>query len=174
MFVEDVTPIMLPVAVAQERLLAFLQVDGLQSASADAFSKGQVLLMRAGFAGLSKQVNVQNLPPYPRGETTVVPIRWVATGPMADLFPPLDANLELDPAEGGTSRLALRGIYRPPLGRIGATLDRFVLHRAARATADDFLSQVSRAILAPHLATASLATANALGDSPSPGRVAKA
>ncbi|MEP7036149.1 MAG: hypothetical protein ABI934_11220, partial [Actinomycetota bacterium] len=99
---------------------------------------------------------------------------WVATGPVADLFPPLDANLELDPAEGGTSRLALRGIYRPPLGRIGAKLDRIVLHRAALATAGGFLSCVSAAIHAPHLATASLATVNALGDSLSPGPVAKA
>ena len=155
MFVDEDTRIAVPVAVALERLLAYLQGDGLQTASLDAFSMGQALLVRAGFAGLSKQVAVQNLPAYSRGDTIVIPIRWVATGPVADLFPPLDANLELDPAGGGTSRLTLRGSYRPPLGRVGASLDQMVLHQAARTTVSGFLKLVSRAILTPHTAPAS-------------------
>ena len=146
MFVDEVRPIGVPVAEAREGLLAVLRRDGLQTVSVDAFSAGQSLLVRAGFAGLSKQVAVQYLPAYRRGDTTVIPIRWVATGPAADLFPPLDANLELDPAGGGTSRLTLRGCYRTPLGRIGAGLDQLVLHQAARATVRRFLAQMSREI----------------------------
>jgi hypothetical protein len=163
-FVEEVMPIAVPVGVARERLLAFLQVDGLQAVSSDAFSEGLALLLRAGFAGLSKQVAVQHMPAYLRGDTIVIPIRWVATGPVGGLFPPLDANLELDPAEGGTSRLGLRGSYRPPLGRIGASLDQLVLHQAARATLRGFLSRVSHAVLAPHPAPASPETVSGQQD----------
>ena len=35
------------------------------------------------------------IPAYQRGTTTVVPIRWTATGSLAKAFPVLDANLEL-------------------------------------------------------------------------------
>lgn len=150
MFVEEVTLIGVPIAQAQERLSAYLLGDGLQTASSDAFTKGQARLVDAGFAGLRKQVAVQSLPAYLRGDTTVIPIRWVATGPAADLFPPLDANVELDPAEGGTSQLALRGSYRPPLGRVGESLDQVLLHQVAGATVRGFLSHLSCAILAPH------------------------
>jgi hypothetical protein len=148
MFVDEAIPVAVSVALAQEGLLAFLHADGLQNASLDAFNEGQALIMCAGFAGLSKQVAVQSLRAYLRAETIVIPIRWVATGRAAELFPPLDANLELDPAQDGTSRLRLRGCYRPPMGPIGAGIDQLVLHQAARATVRGFLSRVSRAILA--------------------------
>lgn len=150
MFVEEVALIGVPISLAQERLSAYLLADGLQTASSDAFNKGQARLVHAGFAGLRKQVAVQSLPAYLRGGTTVIPIRWAATGPAADLFPPLDANIELDPAEGGTCQLALRGSYRPPLGRVGESLDQVLLHQVAGVTVRGFLSHLSRAILTPH------------------------
>ena len=156
MFVEEVMRLGVPIALAQERLLAYLLVDGLQTASSDAFTDGQSRLVHAGFAGLRKQVSVQSLPAYLRGDTTVIPIRWVATGPVADLFPPLDANVELDPAEGRTSQLALRGSYRPPLGRVGESLDQVLLHQVAGATVRGFLTHLSLAILAPQPAVPTL------------------
>ena len=154
MFVDEGMLLGVPVAVALQRLMAYLQIDGLQSAGSAAFNEGQAVLLRAGFAGLTKQVAVQNLPAYFRGDTTVIPIRWIATGPAGDLFPALDANLELDPAEAGTTRLTFRGSYRPPLGRLGAALDQLVLHNVARATTRTLLSHLERAILEPRSAPA--------------------
>ena len=52
------------------------------------------MLFRAGLAGLTKQVAVQNLPGNFRGDTTVIPIRWVTTGPAG--FPKETLDLVAD------------------------------------------------------------------------------
>ena len=151
MFVAAVTRLPVPTAVAQHRLLTVLHADGgLQDAAAAAFRAGETVLLRAGFAGVGKQVAVQSVPGYLRGETTVIPLRWVATGPAGELFPAMDANLELDPTPDGHCRLTLTGNYRPPLGWVGVRLDQVLLHRAARATARGPLTRVSRVVLAAH------------------------
>ena len=151
MFVAAVTQLPVPTAVAQDRLLPVLHADGgLQDAAAAAFRAGETVLLRAGFAGVGKQVAVHSVPGYLRGETTVIPLRWVATGPAAELFPAMDANLELDPSPDGHCRLTLIGSYRPPLGLVGVRLDQVLLHRAARATARSLLNRVGRVILAAH------------------------
>ena len=48
--------------------------------------------------------------------------------------------------------LALVGAYRPPLGGLGAGLDRAILHRAATATIRTFLGRVADAIVRPESA----------------------
>jgi hypothetical protein len=149
MFVTVVTDLAVPAAVAQHRLLTVLHTErGLRDAAAAAYETGQAVLLRAGFAGISKQVAVHIVPAYLRGATTVIPLRWVATGPAGDLFPAMDANLELDPTADGQCRLTLLGNYQPPLGHLGAGLDRVLLHRAARSTARGLLTRVGRVILA--------------------------
>jgi hypothetical protein len=75
MFVDEARLLGIPVDVALERLRVYLQIDGLQTAGSAAFDRGQAVLLRAGFAGLTKQVAVQSLPSYFRGDTTVIPIR---------------------------------------------------------------------------------------------------
>ena len=42
--------------------------------------------------------------------------------------------------------LTLTGVYRPPLGSVGAGLDQAILHRVATATIRDFLARVGAAI----------------------------
>ena len=155
-----------PTAVAQDRLLTVLHADGgLQHAASAAFRAGEAVLLRAGFAGVSKQVAVHSVPAYLRGDTTVIPLRWVATGPAGELFPAMDANLELDPTPDGHCRLTLRGNYAPPLGQLGVRLDQLLLHRAARATARSLLTRVGRVILAEHPTPAD-ATAHPAFDHP--------
>jgi hypothetical protein len=44
--------------------------------------------------------------------------------------------------------LTLTGVYRPPLGTVGAGLDQAILHRVAVATIRDFLGRVGAAISA--------------------------
>ena len=151
MFVTAAARLAVPTAVAQHRLLTVLHADGgLQDAAAAAFRAGETVLLRAGFAGVSKQVALHSVPAYLRGETTVIPLRWVATGAAGELFPTMDANLELDPTPDGHCRLTLTGNYTPPLGRLGVRLDQVLLHRAARATARSLLTRVGRIILAAH------------------------
>ena len=143
MFVAEDSALAVPYEEARRRLLAYLQVDGLQASSEDAFEVGRELLVRAGVGAVSKQVLVQLLRPYEHGGVTVVPLRWVATGATGTMFPQLDGNLELAPTDDGGSTLALAGAYRAPLAAVGASLDRVLLHRVAEASVRRFLQDVA-------------------------------
>jgi hypothetical protein len=44
------------------------------------------------------------------------------------------------------TRLLLDGAYVPPLGALGALLDRFIGHRLALATVDDMLARIAQAL----------------------------
>ena len=44
------------------------------------------------------------------------------------------------------TQLAISARYRPPLGVLGRTVDRVLLHRVAEATVKDFIDRVGRAI----------------------------
>lgn len=154
MFLAEEVPLALSAATARRRLVGYLRDEGLQNASVEAFGEGRHLLIRAGVAGLSKEVQVQVLPAYMHGDTMVAPLRWVATGPTGAMFPQLDANLEVAPVDADTSILRLMGTYRPPLGAVGTTLDRVLLHRVAGATSRALLQQLSDALSASTPSTA--------------------
>lgn len=47
------------------------------------------------------------------------------------------------------TQLRLHGYYRPPLGRLGAGLNRAVMHRVASATARALLHSVADALAEP-------------------------
>jgi hypothetical protein len=47
------------------------------------------------------------------------------------------------------SRGAVTGLYRPPLGRLGAGLDRAIMHRAALSTIQAFTRNLGTAITHP-------------------------
>lgn len=131
-----------------------LSADGqLRRASDQAYSDGLECLVRVGpfgdMPGVAKLVRVLLLDPVDRRDHTTLPMRWEATGLMGRLFPVLDANLTVSPAEGEGSRLALHGAYRPPLAGIGQSLDRMLLHRAAKATVRSLLRRVAATIEEP-------------------------
>ncbi len=69
--------------------------------------------------------------------------------PPAPCFPVLDADITISPAGDQTARLALAGCYRPPLGRLGAGLDRAVMHQVAAATTRSLLRNVAAALTSP-------------------------
>ena len=73
-------------------------------------------------------------------------IRWEATGSGGGLFPVLDADLTMAPDGERATIVTLAGAYRPPLGAMGAALDRAILHRVASATIRAVLTQVTRRI----------------------------
>lgn len=152
-FVAEVTALPVPAVVAQRRFRACLRTDhDLLEAASAAFGDGQAVLLRAGFSGATGRVTVQVAPCYPRGPTTVIPLRWVTNGPTGEAFPAMDANLECEPADDFRGRLALRGSYRPPAGQLGAALDEVVLHRAAGVIARALLARVARLVLSAHSA----------------------
>ena len=152
MILREETVLDAPPLLVQRRLIEQLRLDGLEVASAASFDDERTLLVRAGVAGVTKSVAMASLPAYLRGDVTVIPIRWVATGPLGELFPTLEANLEVGPTDDGRTLLVLLGSYRPPLGRLGAKIDHIVMHNVGSATTRGFLSRVSAQIMASHAA----------------------
>lgn len=163
--------VVLSMSFARARARLAILGDGgwLSGPSATAYAEGLDGLIRVGpfgaVLGASKLVRVQLLEPVPRDDTVVLPLRWEATGTAGRLFPVLDANLVLTPRDEEHSTLTLTGAYRPPLGSVGAALDRALLNRAAAATIRSLVSQVADSIAAGEGA-AGLAPAQEPGELP--------
>jgi hypothetical protein len=138
-----------PLDVAESRLASVIRDGWLSDASAEAYQRSAEALFRVGpfgdAPGASRLVRVRFTDPSYRDGTTRVALRWEATGVTGGLFPALDADITLT-AEGESTRVALTGTYRPPLGPLGAGLDRLVLGKVAAATIGAFLDQVCRAL----------------------------
>jgi hypothetical protein len=149
MLVYDFTHIPLPVAEVRHRLL--VAVGGLlQQVAEAAYDEGEELLSRVGpfgpLPGLSKAVSVRAGSVRERGDGFVMPLRWAATGP-AELFPAMQADLEIAPLGSNESQLRFSGSYDPPLGSLGRHLDRLLLHQLAEATVRALLSELVTALL---------------------------
>jgi len=71
-------------------------------------------------------VRAQVLDAVTRSESAVLALRRQTTGPGGRLFPALDADLWLPPPGEHSARLSLAGVHRPPLGALGASLDRAI------------------------------------------------
>jgi hypothetical protein len=146
MFVGDEVVLDVSFAVARARLLNLSQSELLRSAAENAYGAGFSGQLRVGALGLSRVVGVQVRELAARDDSAGIAIRWEASGPGSALFPVLDADVRVLPAEDQTTLLTLAGAYRPPLGSLGEALDRAVLHRIAAATIRKFLDRVAAAI----------------------------
>ncbi|HEV2377584.1 MAG TPA: hypothetical protein VGS19_36145 [Streptosporangiaceae bacterium] len=142
--------------LAQARLARIAGARGLTQVSQAAYEDGLTRLVRVGplgdTPGVSKLVAVRVLDPVHREDTMTVALRWEATGATGSLFPVLDADISLSPAGEQSARLALSGVYRPPLGHIGAALDKAILHRVGTATIDALLRRVADTVTRPAVA----------------------
>ena len=136
---------------AQARFQNLLHGNWLAEMSMAACEGGAEGLLRVGPAGpvAAKLVLVSFLDPVYRGDVMTVGLRWEAAGAAGGLFPVLDANISISPAGDDAARLALAGSYRPPLGRLGAGLDRAIMHRVAAATMRCLLQSVAEALVSP-------------------------
>jgi hypothetical protein len=125
-------------AAARARMAQLIDRGRLTEVSRDAYEGAFPSLMRVGpfgdAPGVSKLVQVRILGPVRRDGTWTVWLRWEATGVARGLFPVLDADLMLMAEGTERTQVMLNGCYRPPLSRLGAGLDRAVLHRVASAT----------------------------------------
>lgn len=160
MFICATLDLPVPVATSIDRLYAALARHRLDEVSDGAYAAGLVALSRVGpfgeVAGLSKTVRLQLLDPLPIEHGVRLQLRWVATGAAGQLFPALDADLDLLAVDEQNCVLSINAVYAPPLGALGAGIDRLVLHRAARATMRALLREWGRSLTedrqAPNLA----------------------
>jgi len=139
-----------PVASAVERLDAALSRHRLDEMSDDAYAAGLVVLTTVGpfgeVAGLSKKVRLELLPRRQVDDGVRLPLRWVATGATGQLFPALDADLDLLAVGEQQCALSINAVYDPPLGALGAGIDRMFLNRAARATVRALLRKLGHTL----------------------------
>ena len=153
MFVADQVLLDLSFGAAAARLAEVARGGLLTDVSQGAYGDGVSGLARVGplgaAPGVSKLAGVHLLDVAVRGESAVLPLRWQATSPGGRLFPALDADLTLTPAGEHATRLSLAGAYRPPLGPVGARLDRAIFHQVAQATARSLLARVADALTHP-------------------------
>jgi len=152
-FVSDERLLDLSLGAAQKRLDNLARRGWLDQASRAAYESGLDHLLRVGpfgdVPGASRLVRVQFVEPVYRDGAMTLGLRWEATGVTGGLFPVLDANLSLGDDGGGHghgTKLALTAAYRPPLGGVGAELDRLLLHRVAARTVSAFLTHVASAL----------------------------
>jgi hypothetical protein len=150
-FVHVEQPISLGFAAAAAGLSVVAANGWLRQASADAYDSGRTGLARVGPRGdvpvVSKLVEVYTRDVIVRDGRAVLTLRWEATGPGGGLFPALDADITLTPADAGESLLTLDGAYRPPFAALGMALDRVLLHRVATSTVRSLLSQIAASIV---------------------------
>ena len=145
-----------PFEAARDRLVK--PDSWILDASGEAYRGGITGHVRIGplgaAPGISRLAEVRFRRLAPQDERAGLALRWEVRGLAGGLFPVLDADLVLRPAAEDTSLLVLEGTYRPPLGSLGAGIDRLVLHRVAQATVRNFLLRVSGTIARPRTSAA--------------------
>jgi len=138
------------VAAAVDRLNPALRAQRLDEASDTAYEAGLVSLRKVGPFGdmrlMSKTVRVTMLEPLPVKDGVRVQFRWVAAGMTGQLFPTLDADLDILALGDDRCVLSIKAVYTPPLGAAGAGINRLILHRAARATLRSLLNDLGRSL----------------------------
>ena len=168
MFFAEAIPLPLPVAMARQRLLGLPDLARtLDEATLRAFC---VSLAQLGMTwpvdgsaldGTSRPMGAITLPPYQRGETTVVPLRWSPLGARPSELVVLDANIELGPntadshpayggpADGGPadSRLAAIGSYLLPAD-LRRPVDIAVLQAAVQRMGRSLIDELAVAVWA--------------------------
>ena len=146
---------------AQARLVRLARGGWLADASGQAFGELDQVCTGGSGSGSSRLVEVRVRELVTRGQSAVLTLRWEAAGPGGGLFPVLDADITMAPYGESGTLIALAGSYRPPLGLVGAALDRVLLHRVAAATMRRFVNRIGEAVADP--AEAPVATARATG-----------
>ncbi len=136
MMVSDFMLVPLPITTVEHRIMGS---DGIARLADAAYRRGEELAVGPSPA-VAVPVEFDIGTPVMGSSSTAFPVRWKATG-ATQLFPHMDAELVLSPY-GDSTHLEFRGVYTPPLGVVGALLDRVALHRLAEATVRNFLERL--------------------------------
>ena len=151
MFIGAEIPLEVGFNAAQARLANLAHRGLLRRASENAHSWGadQAQVGPRGAAGMSKLVKVQFRHLVTHEDSATWAMRWEADGTAGALFPVLDADITLTRAGEEATVLTVSGTYRPPLGSLGAGLDRAIMHLVAEATIRAFTRQIGAVIVNP-------------------------
>jgi hypothetical protein len=148
MFVRYFVELPLPAAQVERALLAS-PAEWLSAMAGAAQERGDGLLTEVGVGPLGtrlrRRVKVELGEPVRFPSMTSLPLTWEPAG-LEGLLPRLDADIELGALGEDRTQLAVSARYRPPLGAVGRTVDRVLLHRVAEATVKDFLDRLGHAI----------------------------
>jgi hypothetical protein len=148
MFIRYYLELALP-ASQVEHVMLDSPADWLSMVAGEAQRRGDHLLAQVGVGPmgprLGRRVTIQLGRPVRFPSMTSLPLTWEPVG-LEGVLPHLDADLELGPLGEDRTQLAISARYRPPLGAVGRTVDRVLLHRVAETTVKDFLDRVGAAI----------------------------
>jgi hypothetical protein len=131
-------------AAARDKLASLAEDGRLRGASQRSYDGEIDHLLRVG--PVSKLVRISFLAPVYSDGAMSLGLRWEATGITGGLFPLLDANITATRAGERTTSLTLVGSYRPPLGALGASLDKAILNQVGAATMRTLLEDVATAM----------------------------
>ena len=153
MFVAHQLVIDISSQAAQARLANLAYGYGLSDASQQAHEDGLASLIRVGplgdLPGASKLVRVRFLDPVYCDDAMTLGLRWKRQVSPARCSQ-CSTRTSHSPPPGSTrhgSRCA--GAYRPPLGPLGAALDKAILNQMAAATIRALLRNVANALANP-------------------------
>jgi hypothetical protein len=148
MFIRYYMEVPLPAGQVEHALLDS-PADWLSTLAGSAQRRGDHLLTDVGVGPLGprlgRRVTIQVGQPVRFPSMTSMPLTWEPVG-LDGVLPRLEANIELGALGEDRTQLAISARYRPPLGVVGQTIDRVLLHRVAEATVKDFLDRVGAAI----------------------------
>ena len=68
-------------------------------------------------------------------------LTWAPTE-RRELHPTISADLEIEPIDESRTMVSLLASYVPPLGRLGAVVDRVALHRVTEAALRDYFGKL--------------------------------
>jgi hypothetical protein len=149
MFIRYYIELPLPVAVVEQALVG-APAGWLSAVAGEAQRRGDGLLGEVGVGPLGvrlrRQVRIRLGEPVRFPSMISLPLTWEPVG-LEGVLPRLDANLELGSLGEDRTQLAISARYRPPLGALGRTVDRVLLHRVAEATVKDFLDRLGQVIM---------------------------
>jgi len=135
---------------AQARVANLSRGGLLRRASDEAYDELGTGLARVGplgsTPGVSRLVEVRFSDMAIHEDSATWAVRWEAVGRGGALFPALDADITLTPAGEEATMLTVTGVYRPPLGGLGAGLDRAIMHQVAQATIRTFTHHIGSAL----------------------------
>jgi hypothetical protein len=133
-------------ALSQNALAVF------QSATKAASSRAQSVAaeLRVDFGGIGVKTDIkifvkaieEKVPDASSSAVTRLLLEWEAAT-MPRLFPLMKAELSIYPLTSTETQLDFSGIYEPPLGAVGKTMNAIVGHRIAEASVHRFISDVA-------------------------------
>lgn len=96
---------------------------------------------------IARRIAVETGPVQRFAYGVTVHVRWRAAA-HAELYPELDGHLRAEGRKPSGSTLRFDARYMPPGGRLGASMDRAVMHRVAEGSVEDFMDRVIRLLAA--------------------------